>query len=110
MNFLNQQISQVGQRVLLNVEYKLSGLDYVTLHAKSTNSDDPQQSTIDIGKTLISEGYALCDARQERRLQSIVDAYNEAQNFAKTQRVNDTCQLSVPLSGIWPDLPLKVNY
>lgn len=66
--------------MLLNVEYKAGGVEYATL---STVDDKT-----DIGRNLISNGYALVEQRRDRRLQTMVADYKDAQESAKKSRVS----------------------
>jgi staphylococcal nuclease domain-containing protein 1 len=70
----------LGQpQLLLNVEYKAGGLEFATVATVDK---------VDIGKSLISNGYALVENRRDRRLQSIINEYKEAQELAKKTRLN----------------------
>ena len=42
----------------------------------------------DLGKSLISNGFALSEKRRERRLNKLVSEYIKAQESAKTSRLN----------------------
>lgn len=66
--------------MLLNVEYKAGGVENATLSTLDK---------IDIGKSLISNGYALVETRRDRRLQSVINEYKEAQDSAKKSRVRN---------------------
>ncbi|CAL8131754.1 unnamed protein product [Orchesella dallaii] len=65
---------------LLNVEYKASGLDYITLADKTSKED--------ITQNLVKEGFLLVDNRKERRLQKLVKDYQAAEKEAKTKHLN----------------------
>lgn len=64
---------------LLNREYKTGGIDFVTLYTLDQE---------DIGKSLIADGYALCEKKRERRLQNLLTEYMKAQETAKQSRYN----------------------
>ena len=51
----------------LNIEYRIGGLDAVTLFA-----DDITEQKVDLAKKLIAEGYALVEKRREARFQQLV--------------------------------------
>lgn len=72
-----------NQKLLLNVEYKTGGIEYVTLLNADTKDD--------IVKGLIAEGYLLVEPRKEKRLQKIVTEYRNAQESAKKKRLNMWC-------------------
>uniref|UniRef100_A0A1X7UNN1 Staphylococcal nuclease domain-containing protein 1 n=2 Tax=Amphimedon queenslandica TaxID=400682 RepID=A0A1X7UNN1_AMPQE len=72
--------NEVDQTTLLNVEYKLQGMDYVTL--KSAQSDQ------DIGEKLVEDGLASVTRRKDRKLQSLITRYIEAEDRARKSHVN----------------------
>ncbi|GAB6033374.1 hypothetical protein CHUAL_013139 [Chamberlinius hualienensis] len=72
-----------SQTLLLNTEYRLGGLEYVTLQFSDTKED--------VGKTLISEGLLLVELRKEKRLQKLVTEYRNVQESAKKSRKNIWC-------------------
>lgn len=53
--------------LLLNVEYKAGNYDAATLYSDQDGTKE------DIGKLLVTEGYALVERRKEKRLQELVD-------------------------------------
>jgi staphylococcal nuclease domain-containing protein 1 len=71
----------LDKQFLVNVEYKNSGVEYVTLsHDKDTKDD--------VAEKLIGEGLVLVENRREKRLQNVVSDYVAAQDKAKSQRVS----------------------
>jgi staphylococcal nuclease domain-containing protein 1 len=68
-----------GSEFLLNREYKAGGVDFVTLYTLDQE---------DVGKSLIADGYALCEKKRERRLQNLLTEYMKAQETAKQSRYN----------------------
>lgn len=52
--------------MLLNVEYKAGNYDAVTLLVEENGKKE------DVGKSLVSDGYALVEKRREKRLQDLV--------------------------------------
>ncbi|XP_003745502.1 staphylococcal nuclease domain-containing protein 1 [Galendromus occidentalis] len=62
----------------MNVEYEFNGEKYVTL-----KSDD-----VDIGKALITDGFAYFEPRKGERYKKICEEYEKAQEEAKTERRN----------------------
>jgi staphylococcal nuclease domain-containing protein 1 len=66
---------------LLNSEYKNGNLEAVTLV-----TDDEKKR--DIGKQLLSDGFALVEPRREGRLKSLVDQYTAAEQEARKGRKN----------------------
>ena len=45
-------------------------------------------SKLDVGKTLIADGFALVEKRREARLQNMLNEYTEAEKKARRERVN----------------------
>ncbi|XP_013400394.1 staphylococcal nuclease domain-containing protein 1 [Lingula anatina] len=70
----------LNKQMLLNVEYRGQGFDYVSL-AYTDNKDD-------VALGLISEGLLIVEGRREKRLQKLLDDYKKAQEKAKASRVN----------------------
>jgi staphylococcal nuclease domain-containing protein 1 len=66
---------------LLNSEYKNGNLEAVTLVTDDENKRD-------IGKQLVSDGFALVEARREGRLKTLVEQYNAAEQEARKGRKN----------------------
>nr|QBI71278.1 ebna2 binding protein P100 [Liposcelis bostrychophila] len=64
-----------GRTLLLNIEYKVEKLSYVSLTDPKTKAD--------IAKDLVADGYLLVDHRKERRLQKVMSDYRAAQEEAK---------------------------
>lgn len=68
----------------MNTEYRIPGLEYVTL-VYPDNKDD-------IAQALISAGWILAERRREKRLSKLVMDYQKAQEKAKIARVStDHC-------------------
>lgn len=67
-----------GQQLKMNIEYRITGESYVTLHAGDQ----------DIGKGLIADGLAYHDPRRGERYRKICDEYEKAQDEAKRERRN----------------------
>ena len=78
IHYLKTELSE--KEVLINHEYKSSGVSCVTMQHSDTKTD--------IGKTLLSQGLALLDARKEKIFHSIVKDYLSAQDEAKKQHLN----------------------
>lgn len=73
------QTEALNKKCVLNVEYKVGSLEYVTLcHADSKD---------DITKTLIADGLVLAEPRREKRLGKLVSEYQKAEEKAKEGRV-----------------------
>lgn len=71
----------VDNRVLLlNIEYKLGSIPFVTL----LSSDEKD----DIGKELVSKGFVFVDHKRDKKFQKIVNDYLSAQESAKKNRFN----------------------
>ncbi|GMS83623.1 hypothetical protein PENTCL1PPCAC_5798 [Pristionchus entomophagus] len=66
----------------VNVEYSLGGAQYAQVIVEINGE------RVDVGKTLIEEGFALADKRREQRLQKLVTAYGDAEKKAKKERAN----------------------
>ncbi|XP_076336232.1 staphylococcal nuclease domain-containing protein 1-like [Tachypleus tridentatus] len=69
-----------NRALLLNVEYRVGGIEYVTLYM----SEDKE----DILKNLISEGLLMVENRKEKKLQKVVTEYKSAEKTARWQRLN----------------------
>jgi len=66
----------MNRAVLLNVEYRISPLQYVTLTDEATNND--------IVEGLVKEGLLLVDSsRRDKRVQKLIQQYVSAQDEAK---------------------------
>lgn len=70
---------ETENELLANTEYKMSGTEFVTLQTKDNT---------DIGKKMLKEGIVLVDRRRDRRLQSLLAEYTEAQEEAKKKHLN----------------------
>ncbi|KAF7640355.1 Nuclease domain-containing protein [Meloidogyne graminicola] len=66
----------------LNVEYRIGGLDAVTLYA------DDGKGQKDIAKKLVTDGYALVEKRKEIRFQQLMDDYAEQETKARKAHLN----------------------
>jgi staphylococcal nuclease domain-containing protein 1 len=64
---------------LLNVEYKVGGLDYVTLADKTSKED--------VAQNLVKEGLLLVENKKERRLQKLLKDYKSAEEEAKRKHL-----------------------
>uniref|UniRef100_A0A8D9BSS8 Staphylococcal nuclease domain-containing protein 1 n=1 Tax=Cacopsylla melanoneura TaxID=428564 RepID=A0A8D9BSS8_9HEMI len=69
-----------NRKVLLNVEYNITGSPYVTVLDASTKTD--------LIKALIAAGYFLVETRRDKRLQKLVGEYEAAQQEALKNRYN----------------------
>lgn len=77
-----QQLLFSAPTAELNVEYKLGTTEYARVMIESSGSK------IDIGKTLVEEGYALVENRREARLQDLLSKYQESEKKARRERLN----------------------
>jgi len=82
---LSQEIT--NKQYMLNVEYKVGGVDYATLQY-STGTDDSGVKE-DVAQYLITEGYVLVEGRKEKRLSKLVSQYKKAEEKAKEARVSE---------------------
>ena len=72
---------EVANRQLsMNVEYKTTGLEYVSLMYPDSKDD--------VAQKLISSGFLLAEKRREKRLAKLVSDYMKAQEKAKSSRVS----------------------
>jgi len=79
--FKSQVLADQETEFLINVEYKLSSVDYVTLTGAT--------SKVDIGKQMVTEGYVSVDKmRRERRLQKLLTEYLKSLTLAKAAHKN----------------------
>ncbi|XP_064077337.1 staphylococcal nuclease domain-containing protein 1-like [Macrobrachium nipponense] len=67
----------MDREVLVNKEYRVGGLDYVTIQRSDTKAD--------VAKTLLLQGLVLLDERKDKRLQSVITEYRSAQEEAKKE-------------------------
>lgn len=74
------QHDSIDRTLLLNVEYTIGNLPYITLLDASTKED--------IVKGLISDGLLMVENRREKRLQKLLSEYTAAQDEAKKARLN----------------------
>ncbi|XP_053683451.1 staphylococcal nuclease domain-containing protein 1 [Sabethes cyaneus] len=73
----------LNKNLQLNVEYRVSGAEHVTLVDPANKSD--------IGKDLIADGYLIAEkSKKDRRLQKLISDYKEAEQSARKNR-----------NGIW---------
>ena len=77
VDFFSSEV--INKQYLLNVEYKVGGVEYVTLSESVSKEDIAQQ--------LISEGLVSAEARKEKHLKEVVDKYKKAEEQAKKSRV-----------------------
>jgi len=78
INALRQDTAE--GKFLLNIEYKIGNLGYVTLVDETTKDD--------LGESLVKEGILLVDNRKERRLQKLMKDYKAAEREAKEKHLN----------------------
>jgi staphylococcal nuclease domain-containing protein 1 len=64
----------------MNVEYRVTGVAYVSFTDPSTNED--------VGKNLIMDGMLMAEKKGGRKLAKLVDSYLEAMNKAKKDHLN----------------------
>lgn len=90
------------QEVLLNVEYRVGGIEHVTVTrpapeastaggSSTSTTESTATVSVDLGKRLIANGMALVEKRRpgnDRRLNSLLAQYAEAQDSAKKSRLN----------------------
>ncbi|KAL1456475.1 hypothetical protein WDU94_001206 [Cyamophila willieti] len=69
-----------NHKVLLNVEYNITGSPYVTVLDAATKTD--------LIKGLVAAGYFLVETRRDKRLQKLVGEYEAAQQEALKNRYN----------------------
>lgn len=73
----------LNKNLQLNVEYRISGAEFVTLVDPATKTD--------IGKELISDGFLIAEKnKKDRRLYKLINDYKEAEQSARKNR-----------NGIW---------
>ena len=72
----------MNKQLLLNVEFRVAGQEYVSLY-------DPD-SKDDIAKGLITQGLVLAEPRKEKRFAKLITEYAKAQEKAKANRVSVT--------------------
>lgn len=72
----------LNKQVLLNTEYKASGMDYVTLRVEEGEAGS------DVALGLLQDGLVLVDTRKEKRLAKLMAEYQKAQDKAKKERLN----------------------
>ncbi|XP_070535997.1 staphylococcal nuclease domain-containing protein 1-like [Ptychodera flava] len=70
----------LNNNFLLNVEYRVGGLEYVSLQ-KAEKKEDVIQG-------LIAEGLLMAEKRREKRLQPLVTEYKKSQDQARKARLN----------------------
>lgn len=69
-----------NRKVLLNVEYNITGTHYVTVLDAATKTD--------LMKSMVAAGYFLVESRRDKRLQKLVAEYDAAQQEALKNRYN----------------------
>jgi staphylococcal nuclease domain-containing protein 1 len=67
----------------MNVEYRVAGVAYVSLH----DPDGPKDQS-DLIKNLIGDGLLLVDRKGGRRMAKLIAAYEEAMEKAKKGHLN----------------------
>lgn len=73
----------LNKTLQLNVEYRISGAEHVTLFDSAAKSD--------VGKDLIGDGFLIAEKnKKDRRLQKLINDYKEAEQSARKNR-----------NGIW---------
>ncbi|KAK7063179.1 nuclease domain-containing protein [Halocaridina rubra] len=70
----------MDREVLVNREYRIGGLDYVTIQRGDTKAD--------VARTLLLQGLVLLDEKKDKRLQSLLSDYRVAQEEAKRKHLN----------------------
>jgi len=73
----------MDQVMLLNVEYRSQGQEYVTLQTVTDN--------LDLGEKLIREGLLRAERRKEKRLSKLVAEYVKVEEEARKNRKNMWC-------------------
>uniref|UniRef100_T1J5F9 Staphylococcal nuclease domain-containing protein 1 n=1 Tax=Strigamia maritima TaxID=126957 RepID=T1J5F9_STRMM len=73
----------VDKTFMMNIEYRLPGMDYVSMIIPDSRDD--------VAKLLISDGILILEVRKEKRLQKLVGEYRQAQEQAKKKRLNLWC-------------------
>lgn len=71
----------LNKQLLLNTEYKVGTLEYVSLALPDSKDD--------VAQALLADGLILVDARREKRLAKLVASYQKSQEKAKQGRVCD---------------------
>ena len=103
VDFFSSEV--INKQYLLNVEYKVGGVDYVTLSESVSKEDIAQQ--------LISEGLVQAEARKEKHLKEVVDKYKKAEEQAKKSRViyslND-CRFIFDMEAGTPNLCVDFQF
>ncbi|OXA52850.1 staphylococcal nuclease domain-containing protein 1 [Folsomia candida] len=66
--------------LLLNIEYRNGGIEYVSLAV--------EESKADIAQNLVKEGLLMVENRKERRLQKLVKDFKTAESEAKMKHLN----------------------
>ena len=69
----------INKQLLLNVEFRVAGHEYVSLYDSDTKDD--------IAKGLITKGLVLVEQRKEKRFAKLISEYAKAQEKAKANRV-----------------------
>lgn len=73
----------LNKTLQMNVEYRITGAEHVTLVDPATKTD--------VGKELISDGFLIAEKnKKDRRLQKLINDYKEAEQSARKNR-----------NGIW---------
>ncbi|KAB7498565.1 Nuclease domain-containing protein 1 [Armadillidium nasatum] len=70
----------IDKEIKVNREYKANGLEFVTLQRVNDK--------VDLGRLLLSQGFLMVDNRKEKRMQSLLIDYRNAQDEAKKKRLN----------------------
>ncbi|KAJ1367861.1 hypothetical protein KIN20_028869 [Parelaphostrongylus tenuis] len=66
----------------INVEYKVGSIEYCQVMIECAGK------RLDVGKTLIEDGFALVEKRKEQRLQTMLAEYENAEQRARRERRN----------------------
>ncbi|VDO09781.1 unnamed protein product [Haemonchus placei] len=66
----------------INIEYKVGSTEYCQVMIECAGKK------LDVGKALIEDGYALVEKRKEKRLQSMLNEYEQAEQKARRERKN----------------------
>ncbi|KAL7636680.1 UNVERIFIED_CONTAM: hypothetical protein RMT77_012429 [Armadillidium vulgare] len=70
----------IDKEIKVNREYKANGLEFVTLQRVNDK--------VDLGRLLLAQGFLMVDNRKEKRMQSLLIDYRNAQDEAKKKRLN----------------------
>lgn len=76
----------MNKQFLLNTEYRVGSMEYVSLLFPDNKED--------VAQGLVSEGLLLVEKRREKRLAKLLEGYRKAQDKAKSARVSESsCEI-----------------